>query len=228
VIQGSGDLHPRVFDLQDLSDEKLVDVSVLAGSFPWGIWSELPSARQSKSIPSCFVMGVHPVDRAVSHYYRSCYHEPTCPHYQTPFNDLSSQDLVSSLLLASLGSIGDAMCRALANRMVRRSVDGLELPSGLTELEEDMALENLETCVVGLQDDWRNTKKMIAHWFPWIEVETMQMRPMDEAWNMSQVTLRPELRQSIEELNVCDTKLYRKMRDLFAKQLSVVGTEAYL
>lgn len=228
MIQGVGDL----FNLKDLSDDKLVNVSVLVGLFPWDVWSKISSVSRSGSIPSCFVMGVHPVERTVSHYYLGCYHEPNCSHYQTHFNDLTSEDLASLLKRESIGAIQDEMCRALVHQTIDsgHSVDDLEPPK-TKDWKEDVALKNLETCVVGLEDDWKNTKRMIAHWFPWIEIETIlprQREKTEEERSLLRDTIHPELRQIVEEFNKCDTKLSRKMKYLFGKQLSVIETEAYL
>jgi hypothetical protein len=230
-----------VFDLKDFSDTELLDVSVLAGQFPWDIWLQLPSASQSKAAPPCLLMAVHPLDRVMSLFYRSCFHDPLCPHHHTAFNDLTAQALASFISVSGRADTNrvnetsgeDAMCRAFASRRgVSTRHEDLDFAFSHTDLEQATILENVGTCVVGLQSDWVNTKKVIAHWFPWMEVETALLRrpELAEAMDasMADLTIRPELRQIVEEMNRCDLKLFEQVRSLFEKQLLVISTKAYL
>ena len=75
-----------------------------------------------------------------------------------------------------------------------------------------------------------NTRKIIDHWFPWIEVTKRQQEFQTKAQQVfeSGETIRPVLRQMIEELKICGLKLYEKMKNLFEKQLLVIETDAYL
>jgi hypothetical protein len=248
IIPGYGGLHSVIFDLRDFDETYLKDVSVLAGHFSWDIWSQLPSVNQSNSsnatIPPCFVMGRHPVDRVLSYYYQRCYLEPNCHYSQIPFNNLTSTDLIwflTTFRQALLNhrhefvivdeGVQDAGCRALANqkKTTGRSIYNDSFPGNLTKWEEKVALKNIESCVVGLQDDWTNTKKMMNHWFPWIKTELKEenlFKGTEKKESMQKI--RPDLREIIEEINGCDMKLYEKMKILFAKQLSVIESDAYL
>jgi hypothetical protein len=244
LVPGHGDISPLRFDLEGLTEDRLKSVSVLAGHFPWGIWSKLPSVDQSTTTPPCFVMGRHPVDRVGSYYYQRCYREPHCVHYQIPFNDLTPDDLTHFIMFfrqALKGPSGDLMvvdegaqeacCRAMANRKVTTGRSGRddELPVELTLLEEEAALANVEHCVVGLQEDWTNTMRVLEHWFPWIDTsvdsdQKLYVSPKRESVSM----IRSELQEIIETMNSCDMRLYEKMRTLFKEQLSVVDSVAYL
>lgn len=61
----------------------VTNYTVIAGHFFWDIWKLLPefAANEKRvdndvsytSSPSCFVMGRHPVDRAISYYYQVLY-----------------------------------------------------------------------------------------------------------------------------------------------------------
>jgi hypothetical protein len=222
-------------------------VSVLAGHFSWGVWSQLPSMsrRTATTAPPCFVMGRHPVDRVVSYYYQRCYGEPNCAHYRIPFNNLTRENLVSFVLsfrqalVKENGEVvvvdegtQEACCRALANRKTTSGlpVHEIKFPEPLTVSEEEFALGNVDHCVVGLQEEWASTKRVLEHWFPWIDTG---VKMKTERMNMSLdheslEEIRPDLRATVEEMNVCDMRLYEKMRTLFEKQLSVIDSVAYL
>jgi hypothetical protein len=223
-----------VFDLRHFHEEKLVNVSVLADYFSWDVWTQLPSILDRNVIPPCLVMGSDPVDRVVSYYYQRCYHVPTCPHYNLPFNNLTVSELTSFLVNyrhdvpnadGDLGIVDDATCRALANRKMTT-----DQSINLTEWEQGLALKNVESCVVGLQDDWDNTKRMIDHWFPWIEATKRQEKWQTKKQQQTESVeiICPLLRQIVEGMNPCDSKLYEKMKSLFKKQLLVLETDAYL
>lgn len=244
MIPGHGNNHPVVFDLLNFSEQDLLNVSVIAGHFSWNIWTQLPSVNPSNLVPPCLVMGIHPADRVVSDYYQSCYQDPTCSQYNLPFNNLTAFELTSfitSYRQAVLDIDGefvidegyqDVSCRALVDRTVTdsQSIHDTLMPFNFSTWEQEIALKNIESCVVGLHGDWVNTKKIIDHWFPWIEVTKRQQQFQTKVQPNfeSGETIRPALRQIIEEMNICDLKLYEKMKNLFAKQLLVTESDAYL
>jgi hypothetical protein len=231
------------FDLSGFDENSLRNVSVLAGHFSWGVWSQLPSALKD-SVPPCLVMGRHPVDRVLSYYYQRCYIVSDCPFTQISFNNLSTSDLTSFMrmfrqrllnhrseyVMVDEG-VQDAACRALADRKRtsgRLSQDAL-IPEDLTEWDREFALANIESCVVGLQEDWANTKKILNHWFPWMTTEYYEENlfpGIDRKESMH--TIRPDLREIIERENMCDLRLFAIMKILFAKQMTVIKTDAYL
>jgi hypothetical protein len=242
LVPGYG-VHFVTFDLNGFDGEYLKNVSVLAGHFSWGVWSQLPSALKA-SVPPCLVMGRHPVDRVLSYYYQRCFNESDCPFAQIPFNNLSASDLNMFLITFRQGllnqgheyvmvdeGVHDAACRALANRKwtTDQSIYEATLPEDLTEWEEEFALTNIESCVVGLQDDWTNTKRILNHWFPWVLTKFDKESLLKGTQRKeSMLTLRSDLRIIIERQNRCDLKLFEKMKILFEKQLSVIETDAYL
>ena len=130
--------------------------------------------------------------------------------------------------------VQDAACRTLANRKqtTGRSIyDISSVSDTLAEWEEELALKNIESCVVGLQENWIHTKRAINHWFPWIKTELRSqqeylMKVIDQKESIDMI--RPDLLKVIEETNRCDMKLYEKMKSLFVKQLSVIENDAYL
>lgn len=251
-----------MFDLRGFGDHELMNVSVLAGHFSWGVWSELPSLRHSSSsslssvTPPCFVMGRHPVDRVVSYYYQRCHRESECRHYGVRFNNLTHDELITfistfrqGLLRKSTGEIvivdegvEDACCRSLSNRKWTsgRLLSDVSLPDLLMRQEEEFALRNVGECVVGLQEDWENTKRVLRHWFPWMDVVVSRTGVSgvveDEGEKRMKVTddresldmIREDLRSVVEEMNGCDMRLYEKMKTQFADQLLVIESQAYL
>lgn len=255
IIPGYGDLTPILFNLNSFNKDELRNISVLAGHFPWGIWSQLPSVREvnnnqkreiedNKEIPSCFVMGRHPLDRIISYYYQRYY-----PISKISFNNLTSSELISLIqyfrqaLTQDNGEsvvvdegIRNACCRALANRKTTsgQSIANVTIPPDLTKWEEEYALENVNKCVVGLQEDWINTKRIMNYWFPWMNIninekeEEKKKRMKSNEKRESMEIIRSDLREIVEEMNGCDMKLYEKMKILFKKQLSVIESKSYL
>ena len=88
----------------------LNNISIVAGHFFWEVWKTLPKCRNytwehdSKSTdamkcrPSCFIMGRHPIDRAISYYYQRCYQLESCIGYQRRINDLSVEEMTTIAL----------------------------------------------------------------------------------------------------------------------------------
>ena len=82
----------------------------------------------------------------------------------------------------------------------------------------EVAKARLSQCVVGLQEDWPGTKRMLRHWAPWLVIED-RMRENTGKWEAERADeLKPELLQVILDHNQCDVELYRYARRLFARQ----------
>lgn len=197
--------------MKEFKEFELKNISVIAGHFSWDVWNQLPSIKNNNIkntnndnndnnfIPSCFVMGRHPVNRVISYYYQRCYREPKCTFYQVKFNDLSKEDLQSFITSFRQGldfngsyiivdeGVEDAACRSLSNkkvttgRRIGQEIDNgyegyinvdldLTHPLPLTNEEQSIALENVEKCVIGIQEDWENTIRILNYWFPWIKI----------------------------------------------------------
>jgi hypothetical protein len=218
----------------------LSNVSVIAGHFSWDVWSSLPSfASESsrigsipKRIPSCFVMGRHPIDRIISSFYQLCFNKITCPFYQIRFNRLDLHDLLHFIEIfqrsePQFGAVqnfdegsNDASCRIIINR----KVNGL---SELTIEEQSMALDRINHCIIGMYEDWKGTEEVLKHWFPWL---SMSDHPMGiHASDIESLsTVRSDLREVLEMMNPCDVKLYDRMWELFQLEMKVVQDDSYL
>ena len=223
----------------------LRDVSVVAGHFFWDVWKALPSMRSSDS-PSVFVMGRHPVTRAISYYYQRCYILEQCLGYQRHLNELSEEELRAFLLgrRAEVGADGrtyvvvdegieDAACRVLSNEkhhsgLLVHELIGQVFPKALPLSDQSIqqAFSHTELAVVGLLEDWRSTVRVLNFWFPWLDVsrdfrvigDERMLHVAKEDLN----TLRPELIRVIEQANTCDMELYRRMKIQFQKLLNFV------
>lgn len=72
------------------------------------------------------------------------------------------------------------------------------------------------------QEDWENTKRVIWHWFPWLEFADTSRHNVGNVTAERSGNLRPELRQVLLDYNQCDSALYEHARVLFRRQLAVL------
>ena len=87
------------------------------------------------------------------------------------------------------------------------------LPAELTSraassLDAGLAIERLEKCVVGTQEDWAGARRAIDHWFPWLSFDDDVRRNVGFSDAETRQTLRPELSAAIEKCNACDLAVY--------------------
>jgi hypothetical protein len=203
-------------------------------------------------------MGRHPVERAVSYYYQRCYGSRDCVGYQRRINDLTVEELRFVALSERQGKLAadnrtfvildegmsEAGCRALADekhttgRIIGTGTSNgggggltdLSLPPPLSRDAEDRAIEqNLPRCAVGILEQWAETKRVLRHWFPWLDFSRETHRRKMHVYSGKETvdSLRPAIRHVLEEVNRCDLRLYARMRELFEKQLAVVNAQAF-
>ena len=90
--------------------------------------------------------------------------------------------------------MSDAACRTLANKKVtsgfvintnnintndesvydminNHHVASIPSPEPLTSNDINTATKNIAKCVIGLVEDFENTKKVMNHWYPWINID---------------------------------------------------------
>lgn len=68
-----GQVHCVLYDFKPVYGDGLDnEISIIAGHFPWGVWSRLPgyAAVAHNTVPPCFIMFRNPVSRAVSYFYK--------------------------------------------------------------------------------------------------------------------------------------------------------------
>jgi hypothetical protein len=243
------------------SNYTMNNISIIAGHFSWGIWNELPlfkedyrneDALEPTLVPSlanpppCFLIGRHPVDRAISYYYQRCYiHRQCAEGYQRLLNSFDPSRIKSFVITNRLGGTHtedpdapvfildegfcEAGCRSVGDfkettgRVV--GVDDLSIPKPLSPAETRIALANAGKCVVGLQDRWEETLEVLKFWFPWIDLDLgdRQRRKMHYTeYRETMDTLRADIRQVIEQENRCDMLLYKQQTEQFENQLEVI------
>jgi autonomous glycyl radical cofactor GrcA len=238
-----------------LSDEILaplrhpsITINVSATSVSANSQSILTATSSSgQSPPPCFIMGRHPVERAISYYYQRCYQISGCTWgYQQRLNSMNPE-LVRQFIIADRQGearirddptdpifvldegMSDAACRAVGNFKKTSGmvfgVDDISIPEALTAEEVRTSLSNAAQCVVGLQERWKETKEVIKVWFPWMDLslgdsERRRMHLYDGKETIE--TLREDIRWVIEEENACDILLHKQMTAQFEKQLEVI------
>ena len=79
---------------------------------------------------------------------------------------------------------------------------------GAASIERALAVERLEKCVVGTQEDWAGARRAIDHWFPWLSFDDDVRRNVGFSDAETRQTLRPELSAAIEKCNACDLAVY--------------------
>lgn len=170
------------FGLDDEDAEALSEVAVVAGHYQWGVWESMRSfvggAGGGASPPPCFVMARDPVARAISYYYERVY-----PQSGVALSDLSVDDWEwyvvnwrgSAFSRYRDEGLSNAMCKMLTGAKTHsgRFPNETEAdPAAATATFPDalLATRRLSQCVVGVQEEWADTTRVIRHYFPWIPV----------------------------------------------------------
>ena len=87
------------------------------------------------------------------------------------------------------------------------------------------ATRRLGRCVVGLSDEWDATRRVLAHWFPWIGAFADDHRG-NTGFKRGEVetrhTLSPAHAAVLADANACDLALYATGRELFRRQLLAI------
>ena len=198
--------------------------------------------------PSCFVMGRHPISRAISYYYERCYQISDCSGYNIRLNDMPLHEVESLLIYLRKGALHsdnttamildegleDAACRAIANEKV---TTGIILKSTTTALPKaqqisifakEQAMKNIKLCVVGIQEKWKETVQIIKFWYPWIKIEE-EKKKMKLYSNTETIdTIRDDIKELILKYNTCDMQLYELMLLQFEKQMQVLTDASFL
>jgi hypothetical protein len=144
--------------------------------------------------------------------------------------------------------MSDAACRTLANKKVtsgfvintnnintndesiydminNHHVASIPSPEPLTSNDIYTATKNIAKCVIGLVEDFENTKKVMNHWYPWITINKEKKAMMIFKEKETRHDLKEDLVKVILKHNQCDKLLYDSMTDIFNKQLKVIHTK---
>ena len=108
--------------------------------------------------------------------------------------------------------------------------EAMFVPSGLSSEDGALALVNVDSCVIGLQERWKETLEIVNHWFPWINTtRDPHRRKMDIYSGKETITdLKESTRQHIFDLNKCDLAVYERMVARFEKQLSAIRASGFV
>ena len=251
VVPGHNGVADMTFDLSSLAPEEAAPIAVLAGHFQWGVWDALPllsaaaattaattaSAGAAAPLPvACFVMLREPVSRTISFYYERIF-----PVTQLTLSEIAPAQL-NGLMATFYGSafskyrdegLEESACKMLSGanwhkgktpeEVVALRAEALGRGSTLPGCVRSVASRRLAQCVVGLQDDWTNTQRVLRHWYPWLvfsDDKWMNTGRGDRAEKPNQ--LRAESLDVIERHNVVDLELYAQAAAAFTQQLVVL------
>jgi hypothetical protein len=143
--------------------------------------------------------------------------------------------------------ISNAACRSLSGETSLRGYLNVNTTSGeeidpwppaplepLSPHAQEVALQNIEHCVVALAETWSATaERIVRHWFPWMVFQDYTIfrttTLMGDGTEKEKARyIRPELRQAILSVNECDVKLYEKMKQLHDAQMEVLNANAFV
>ncbi|GMH97826.1 hypothetical protein TrST_g7074 [Triparma strigata] len=215
------------------------DLAVVAGHMQWDVWAGEDGMKSfSGRTPNCLVMLRHPVDRAISLFYERVFPRDDLDFGNTKINELSPTRLkfvVEQFRGSAWGMYRDegfsnTLCKMLLGQNHFKGKTPSELNWEDIEradkaMMEDVerAIENLDQCVVGLQNDWETTKSMIWHFFPWLEFnDSAKMNTGRGGGAETRDELRSELERVILNYNQCDMKVWEHAQKRFELQKRAV------
>ncbi|GMI10521.1 hypothetical protein TrRE_jg12467 [Triparma retinervis] len=250
------------FDLSNATKEnggEREDLKVMGGHFQWGAWGD-------DAEPDCLVMMRHPVDRAVSLYYERVFsrEDELGGRY---LNDLTREEW-RWILEEWRGSawemwrdegFGDTVCKMLLGESHFRGKKPSEVDWGRVEgmkreaqlrggLDGKEAVRRMGRCVVGMQGEWEDTKRVIWRWFPWLKSQQFQddvvransgLGSMEgsrverrksegdggDKGNRKYSVLREDLQEELLKVNRCDMEVWEFSKRRFKEQLDWMDGE---
>jgi hypothetical protein len=223
----------------------LMNVSVIAGHFFWGVWEPLPAYQSSGESfrPSCFVMTRHPVQRIMSFYNQRFYREVNSHLYGRDINSFTSSQWEELLIYQRFARLkddnvtviivdegmSDAACRTMASIKTTTGLENptsVSVPPELTTVEVNRALSNSKQCVVGVLEQWEDTIRMINHWFPWIDFENKFDLHLNQGSPESR-GMREDLLKVTLQNNKCDMMLHEQFLQQFEAQKRILNTPLF-
>jgi hypothetical protein len=201
---------------------------------------------------SCFVMHRHPVARVISYYYQRVYSDKV-EFFHRRLNEWPAEELrdvirhirhpaqlLNGSHVLSDEGISNAACRALSGTRITTGLlyhADIVIPSGpdINDDAIDSAIRNSGQCVAGIQEDMKNTMRVLRFWFPWMQISSAtntsaniknQGHYNDIAESIYE--LRSDIRAVIEDENRCDMKLYNAARLQFSRQLKMIDGKQYI
>ena len=125
---------------------------------------------------------------------------------------------------------GNTMCKMLLGQNHFKGkrpgeLNWEDIESVDSRLVAEKAIENLDQCVVGLQNEWEDTKRILFHFFPWLAFDDDTKMNTGGVKGSSMETrdeLRGELRRELERVNSCDMAVWEHAVKRFAVQKEAV------
>jgi hypothetical protein len=118
--------------------------------------------------------------------------------------------------------MSNAACKLFCDAHTHHGLDPTGGIPPQRPLDVEVAKRRMSQCLVGLQEDWEGTKRLLRRWAPWLGIDD-KVRENTGNWGAENAhELRPELRELILAYNQCDVELYRHARTLFARQMALL------
>ena len=145
--------------------------SIVAGHFEWGSWNAL--GLQDDDI-ACYTTARDPLRRALSLYYERLY--PA--NGRKRFGELTTQELEYYLMQWRGSAHGRWRDEGMSNAACRMFCGQNNLKGRLPNAARldrnepctfEIARLRLSQCVVGMQEKWNDTLRVLGRWAPWID-----------------------------------------------------------
>ena len=202
--------------------------AIVAGHFQWNEWQHIDTASDRDIF--CFTNMRHPVKRVISLYYERLY--PL--NGRRKLSDLSVKELVFYLAEWRGSAHGrwrdEGMSNAACRMMCGQNVAKGRLPSKVGPRKDLCSFDEIQNraskCLIGIQEEWNNTMRVLARWAPWIDTRADCPRG-NGGRNEGLAAEKPNelpsiLRDAILSYNQCDLKLYEYGQSRFALQLEAL------
>lgn len=95
-----------------------------------------------------------------------------------------------------------------------------------SKLLAEKAIQHLDHCVVGIQNEWEDTKQILFHFFPWLTFEDnsrMNTGGMKGGSMETRDDLKDELKRELEMANACDMAVWKHATERFEAQKEALG-----
>lgn len=193
-------------DLKNWPVERLMQIRMLQGHFPFGVHTLLPQGAR------CFTILRDPVERVFSYYYHACRDTHHYLHNRIHENNWSLKQLLES---------GEALMMNDGQVRLFSGVWGKPLFGEVTAEMGREAIANLRQCeVVGLTEAFDRSLLLLQHHFGWADIAYERAnvghnRPTDPPDEETVATVRRYTQQ--------DQALYDEAQRLFTQQIRAAG-----
>ncbi|GMI39597.1 hypothetical protein TrCOL_g5034 [Triparma columacea] len=214
------------FDTSNATEEnggRRGELAVMGGHFQWGEWEDYQD-------PRCLVMVRDPVERAISLYYERVYTREDHLGGRM-LNELTREEwrfILEEWRGSAWGmyrdeGFKDSMCKMLLGESHFRGKRPEEVDwerVGRMRLDGGEAMKRMGKCVVGMQGEWEDTKRVIWRWFPWLKFEDKVRANTGRGSGAERkADVREELVEELMEVNRCDMEVWEFSQTRFKEQV---------